>query len=171
MQTNESSCESLCRSELATYVLCVLSLCVCGSLCDLTPLLPVCARACIVGSCVCGLQLSCASDMWLIRCHQCVFEMGCFIHSLSIAYIFNSSPGWRQRRRAQWEGVKEKVWKEWYESDRRRVGGEVGGRQCGNGGEKLNVHSQLIIQRISITECRICLNMWTAQQRHVYYST
>lgn len=43
-------------------------------------------------NCACALELSGASDMRLIRCHQCVFEMGCFIHSHPIAYIFNSSP-------------------------------------------------------------------------------
>ena len=58
---------------------------------------------CVNGNCVCVLQLSYAADMWLIRCHQCVFETGCFIHSHPIAYIFDSSPRERRRGRAKRE--------------------------------------------------------------------
>lgn len=105
--------------------------------------------------CVRALQLSCASDMWLIRCHQCVFEMGCFIHSHPIAYIFNSSPrethgGWGGGGggRLGWVKAKE-IQKEWYGSDRGGVewvgwgGGRKSKEKRGVGGEKLNVNSSL----------------------------
>lgn len=170
MQTNESLCESLCRSEFATYVLCVLGLCVCGSLCDLTPLLPVCARACIVGSCVWAPAVMCIWHVVNKVSPMCVWDGMLYsftFNSLRIQFISRVETEEEGTvRGGEGEGLEGMIW-EW----QKESWGRSGGRRCGNGGEKLNVHSQLIIQRISISECRICLNMWTAQQRHVYYST
>ena len=132
----------------------------------------VCRFVCTCSVCVCewkqcALRLSCAADMWLIRCHQCVFETGCFIHSHPIAYIFNSSPRERQRRRAERkiEGKGERFRKNDMGVTERRGRGRRNGRhrrvskeRCGDAGEKLNVNSQLIIPRISILESGIRLN-------------
>lgn len=51
----------------------------CSWVCELDVLVSVCTcvavNVCVNSECVWVLQLSCAADMWLIRCHQCVFEM------------------------------------------------------------------------------------------------
>lgn len=149
-------CMKICDEGVCTSSACLDSIVVC------VHLYVLCVWLETVCVCVCTLQLSCASDMWLIRCHRCVFEMGSFIHSHPIAYIFNSSPRERQRGRAQSEGEEEgegvkakKIPKEWFGSDRKR---RVSKEKSGDG-EKLNVNSQLISQRISISESGICLNM------------
>ena len=74
--------------------------------------------------------------MWLIRCHHCVFETECFIHSHPMTYIFNSSAGEREGEREgrgrgeHSRGLTEKL-REQTREERREKGKERVGREQG----------------------------------------
>lgn len=77
---------------------------------------------CVAGNCACALELSGASDMRLIRCHQCVFRDGMLYsftsNSLHIQFISQrGGGGGRERVKAK------KIQEDWYKSDRRGRGG------------------------------------------------